>query len=203
MKVKITLIEKIPRKNLYKVYEDDEVLAILNDFSIVNLGIKVGKEFDLYDFNQMIFEAKKGEAFETLLNILGQTALTTFVARNKLRQKGFDNDEIIEYAINKAETYGYINDKEYATSYIKYTTEKSKRRIQADLASKGISSKLYSEELDEYDEYEACKKHMSKLIKGEFDEEKKRKLFARVYMQGYPFDIIKSVFEELTEEDLF
>lgn len=198
MTVKITQIEKIPRKNLYKVYEDDEVLAVLNDFSIVNLGIKIGKEFEIDEFNQMVFEAKKGEAFETLLNILGQTALTTYVAKTKLKQKGYDNDEIIDFAVDKAVHYGYINDKEYAMSYIRYTTDKSKRRIKAELASKGIYEKIYSESLDEYDEYEACKKHMKKMVKGELDDEKKRKLFSRVYMQGFPYDIIKDVYDELT-----
>lgn len=201
MIVKITAIEKISRKNLYKVFQDDEVLAILNDFSIVNIGIKIGKEFDLNEFNQMVFEAKKGEAFEHLLNILGQTALTSFVAKSKLKQKGYDNDEVIEYAVKKAIDYGYINDKEYAVSFIRYTTGKSKRRIQAELSAKGIRSEIYSEELADYDEYEACKKYMRNMVKYELEEDKKRKLFSRVYMQGFPYDIIKDVYNELLNEE--
>lgn len=199
MTVKITKIEKVSRKNLYNIFCDDVVLATINDFSVVNLGIKVGKEFDEDQFREMIGETKKSEAFETLLNILGQTALTEYLAKTKLRQKGFDDDAIF-HAIDKAVGYGYINDSQYAETYIRYATGKSKKRIKAELASKGVFENSYATALDEYDEYEACLKYMRKVVKHELDEESKRKVFSRVYMQGFPYDVIKNVYEDVLEE---
>lgn len=199
MTVKITRIEKVSRKNLYNIYDDDIVLATINDFSVVNLGIKVGKEYDSEKFNEMILEAKKGEAFETLLNILGQTSLTEYIAKTKLRQKGYD-DDASQYAIDKAVGYGYINDAQYAESYVKYTTGKSKKRIKAELASKGVYERLYANVLEDYDEYEACRKFMGKIVKCELDDDKKRKIFSRVYMQGFPYDMIKNVYEDIIQE---
>lgn len=199
MTVKITQIEKVSRKNLYRIYENDVVLATINDFSIVHLSIKVGKEYEIEIFNEMILQAKKGECFETLLNVLGQTALTEHIAKTKLKQRGYENDAI-DFAVDKAVGYGYINDKEFAESYIKYTSGKSRKRIKAELASKGVFEQTYSEALEDYDEYEACKKHISKMIKGELDDEGKRKLFSKVYMQGFPYDIIKNVYEDIIQD---
>lgn len=192
----VTDLKKVPRKNKYDVYVDGEKAFCLSDVGIINAGIKVGCTLSEEFFIGTLKELTFADVTETLLNILGQTALTEAVARGKLKQKGFD-DEAIEYAIRKAVSYGYINDEEYAKSYISYTNSKSKLRIVSELQKKGIDKRLFSEALDEYDEESACVIAMKSSVKRELDENEKNKLFARFYMQGFPLSTIKNAYAEL------
>lgn len=192
----VTDLKKVPRKNKYDVYVDGEKAFCLSDVGIINAGIKVGCTLSEEFFTRTLKELTFADVTESLLNILGQTALTEAVARGKLKQKGFD-DEAIEYAIRKAVSYGYINDEEYAKSYISYTTSKSKLRIVSELKKKGIDKHLFSEALDEYDEESACVLAMKPGVKRVLDENEKNKLFARFYMQGFPLSTIKNAYAEL------
>ena len=194
----ITDIQKVYRKNKYDVYVDGEKAFQLSDVGIINCGLKVGREFEKEELNELVSEAIKADVFETLLNILGQTALTEGVAKTKLRQKGFD-DENIDFAIEKAISYGYINDKEYAKSYIQYTKNKSKLRITSELFKKGIEKYIFDEFLNDYDELEACKNAMRSHINGELDKDEQKKLFQRFYMQGFPIETIKQAYFELLD----
>ena len=194
----ITDIQKVYRKNKYDDYVDGEKAFQLSDVCIINCGLKVGREFEKDELNELVGEAIKADVFETLLNILGQTALTEGVAKTKLRQKGFD-DENIDFAIEKAISYGYINDKEYAKSYIQYTKNKSKLRITSELLKKGIEKYIFDEFLNDYDELEACKNAMRSHVNGELDKDEQKKLFQRFYMQGFPIETIKQAYFELLD----
>lgn len=195
----ITDLKKVPRKSKYDVYVDGELMCTLSDVGIINCGIKVGAEFSEDVLMSLVNEATNADAFETLLNILGQTALTEQVARQKLKQKGYFDDSI-DYSVEKAIAYGYIDDREYARSFIEHTTSKSKLRITADLQKKGINKYLFDRELNDYDEQEACINAMRSSIKRELDEEEQKKLFQRFFMQGFPFQLIKNAYLELISE---
>lgn len=195
----ITDLKKVPRKSKYEVYVDGELMCTLSDVSIINCGIKVGAEFSEDVLMSLVNEATNADAFETLLNILGQTALTEQVARQKLKQKGYFDDSI-DFSVEKAIAYGYIDDREYARSFIEHTSSKSKLRITADLQKKGINKYLFDRELNDYDEQEACINAMRSSIKRELDEEEQKKLFQRFFMQGFPFQLIKNAYLELISD---
>lgn len=195
----ITDLIKVPRKAKYDVYVDGELFCTLSDVGIINCGIKIGAVFEEIVLRSLVDEAINADAFETLLNILGQTALTEQIARQKLKQKGY-SDESVTFSVDKAIAYGYINDREYACSFIEHTTAKSKLRIIADLQKKGIDKYLFDRELNDYDEQDACINAMRSSIKRELNEEEQKKLFQRFYMQGFPFQIIKNAYSEIVSE---
>ena len=64
---------------------------------------------------------------------------------DKLTEKGYEEAEITE-TIEKLMSYGYINDKRYATSYIRSQMRgKGRRRITMELSSKGVDSEMTRE----------------------------------------------------------
>lgn len=201
----VTDIKKVPRKNKYDIFVDGEKAFCLSDVGVINGGIKIGVELSEDFFNGTLKELTNADVFETLLNILGQTSLTEYIARQKLKQKGYADDSV-DFAVEKAVGYGYIDDKKYAESYVEYATSKSKMHIIAELRKKGVDKKSYEEALDEYDEEEACLNAMRSSVKRKLDDEEQNKLFAKFYARGFPLSTIKNAYSalssELTEGDI-
>lgn len=193
----ITSIEKIKRSTKYNVYVDGELYCCLSDFSILSIGLKSGMELNDYLVEQII-DAKKSECFSDLLNILASRT-TEHVARQKLEKKGFKEEEI-DYAVEKAKQYNYINDEVYAQDYVNSVSGRSKLRIKIDLVDvKGIAGDIVERALKEYDEKSALREPLRReLLRANAD---KQKLIAKFARQGFSYDTIKSVLYELEEEE--
>lgn len=88
-------------------------------------------------------------AFDTSLYLLGFKDRTKKELEDKLRDKGYSEEEI-ESAVNKVMEYGYINDSEYARRYIKSRlNKKGAKLIMRELQNKGISRDTISCHLEE------------------------------------------------------
>ena len=68
---------------------------------------------------------------------------------DKLKKAGF-SDEIIAGAMAYVKSFGYVNDRHFATRYIEvYRQKRSRRRVLMDLKEKGIPQELIDEAVDE------------------------------------------------------
>ncbi len=193
----VTSIEKIKRSTKYNVYVDGELYCTLTDFSILSIGLKSGCELDDCLIGQ-ITESKKKECFSDLLNILASRT-TEHVARQKLTKKGF-LDEEIDYAIEKAKEYNYINDESYALDYVNSVSGRSKLRIKIDLIEvKGIAQDVVEKALKDYDEKAALIEPLRREISRANAD--KQKVIAKFARQGFSYDTIKTVLNEIDEEE--
>lgn len=70
---------------------------------------------------------------------------------DKLSEKGYCSQEIDE-TMQKLLEYGYVNDENYALSYIKSNiNQKGIRRISIELKQKGINNNIISDALENFD----------------------------------------------------
>ena len=132
-------------------------------------------------------------------------------AENKLKQKGFSK-EAVEYAIEKMEKYGYINDADYASAFVSdsvYINKYGKKKIRQMLYSKGVSKEIIETALEEilpeqemenlrYFLIKTCPKAES--ITPEMAGKFQRKMMSRGYSYGQIEDILQEV---VIEEDSF
>lgn len=109
-------------------------------------------------------------------------------------------------AIKKLEEQGYINDKNYAKSYIHnsiITTYKGPKKIVSELEKKGLIDSDYIEALEEYSkdlEKEKLKKIIFKKIKTNHNKSAKvlkQKLLMDLINNGFHQDIIKEVLNNI------
>lgn len=193
----ITSIEKIKRSVRYNVFVDGELYCSLTDFSILSVGLKSGLELDDYIIER-IEEAKKKECFTDLLNILASRT-TEYTARQKLLKKGFNEDEI-NYAIEKAKEYSYIDDEAYARDFINSSSGRSKLKLKIDLVDcRGISPEIVDRLLKDYNEKNALYYPLRReLLKENVD---KQKVIAKFARQGFSYNSIKSVMTTIEEEE--
>lgn len=89
-------------------------------------------------------------AFDTAAYYLTYKDRTEKEVYDKLKEKGYSSQDIDE-SICKLKMYGYLNDENYALSYIKSNiNKKGTKRIYMELAQKGVSKDTIYEQLDEF-----------------------------------------------------
>ena len=189
-------------KSRYRVVLDGETAFILYKGELHRFHIKQGEELE-EDAKQSIFhEILPKRAKLRCMNLLKSRDYTRKQLEDKLKQGGYPAD-IIEEAVAYVESYGYVNDENYARSFIEYHMQtKSRKRIENDLSQKGVSKELIRKVFDELKEdgLEIDEAAMIKelLLKKNFHfqestYEERQKMCAFLYRKGFHADTISKV----------
>ena len=189
-------------KSRYRVVLDGETAFILYKGELHRFHIKQGEELE-EDAKQSIFhEILPKRAKLRCMNLLKSRDYTRKQLEDKLKQGGYPPD-IIEEAVAYVESYGYINDENYARGFIEYHMQtKSRKRIENDLLQKGVSKELIRKVFDELKEdgLEIDEAAMIRelLLKKNFHfqestYEERQKMCAFLYRKGFHADTISKV----------
>ena len=187
------IIEKIQKNKLY--LSTDEIMdvspLIRQKYSLkVNDNIK-----SLYD--EISYEA----SLEKGIFLLSLRDRTKKELQQKLNEK-YRNSRMVEKSVLKLVELGYINDKEYAVSYI-MSRKYGKQRIAYNLMQKGIGREIIEEAYfsieEEYEkniEDEKLEKAIEKNIKKE-----ENKLIQYLVRQGFSLNKVLSKYKEFKENN--
>jgi regulatory protein len=94
-------------------------------------------------------EERRKECLRKCGNLLAQRDYTCARLRDKLTGAGYEEDLVAEVLESLIEAH-YLDDRRYAQSFVEAQWEnRSKRRIRADLESRGVPSQIISEVLEE------------------------------------------------------
>lgn len=210
------IIERIVSKDDTKaiVYFDDGEKLILHKDILYQSGLRKGDEISSDRFaalnQEETFYLIKQKAFRLLQRRI-HTAKELYT---KLRQK-FSDDVLIKKCINDLRQKGFINDKEFATTFVseKQKSKKwSRTKLKSEMIKRGISgeiiteilNKTFSPEKEEQSARELAEKKYKQLIRKESD---KRKLFQKLTMylqsKGYDYELSSGIVRNLLkiEED--
>ena len=106
---------------------------------VMNNRLKCGAEVSPSYLDNLQLESEKMTALDKALNHLSSSMKTRKQITDFLKKKGYLNG-IIEYVLEKLESYGYIDDAEYARQYTNSAGKtKGRRLIALELQKKGIS----------------------------------------------------------------
>ena len=127
----------------------------------------------------------------------------------KLRDGGAP-ERAIEFAIEYASGYGYLDDASYARKYVEYKKEtRSRREIIYKLRGKGVSDADIEEAFEDYsetDEVQAASALLVKRLKGtsmsglEYDEKMKHRRY--LAGKGFPMSVISKAIKKVEKTDL-
>lgn len=219
--MKITNYSKqVHNANRFNVDVDGQYLFAISINGWIKYGLYVGKEITTEDIENWVKDDNKEVAFNRLLNILDRGLKTEKELRVKLSQKKDSkgrersvifSEEEIDYAIEKAKSYGYVNDEYYTMCYIKeraIPNKWGKQKLTTALYQKGISKELikdgiekyFKEDIEEDSAYDiALKKY--KTIYEKYDKRTcVNKIYTYLRGRGFSYDIIKSIMEKLSNE---
>ena len=139
-----------------------------------------------------------------------ESAAMTYLARaeqsraglaQKLLKKGLDKNAV-SIALDFLEEAGYLSDERFAGAWLRSRSidhAEGRRKLEAELSSRGIKKDSYEKALNEFFEDKSekalCERAYRKITRSKKDIDEK-KLYASLMRLGFPSKIIKSVLDE-------
>ena len=206
--MKIEKFKKRPN-GLYTIYLDNFNSYDFYEEIILKYELLITKIIEKDELTKIIEDNKNYESYYDALKTLKRTIKTKEEIRKQLTDKKYSK-ESIAFAITTLEKQGYINDKNYAKSYVHnaiITTNKGPKKIEEELVKKGVASDDYLLALEEYNtslEKEKIEKLISKKIKSNHNKSAKvlkQKLQLDLISSGFSKDIIKEILNSTTIEE--
>lgn len=149
--MRVTQIEELTRSR-YKVYIDGAFAFVLYKRELRLYHIEPDAEIAGEDFDAIMKEVLPKRARLRAMNLLQRRDYTTAQLRTKLEQ-GLYPETVIDGALEYVASYRYTDDLRYAVQYIVFHEEsRSRRRIEQDLAGKGISRETIQKAWSEWED---------------------------------------------------
>ena len=192
----ITKIEKSKKGNIL-LYADNNYLTSLSPEIFFKNQLKVGDYVDEDILNRISTEYERFKAKEKALRLLSFRIHSKKELENKI--KLHSTEDCAQYAADKMEELGLLNDLEFSKAYAKEMSSRkyySLNRIKYELLKKGVNKSLILEALDEVemDEEFNIKKFIEVKYHGKIDDEKvKRRAVSALQRLGYNWSQISAI----------
>lgn len=212
------MIEKITKIELQKKNEDRVNIYINGEYTfscskelVYTYKLATGKQFEIDTLNDIVNEDNYIKCKSSALRIIERTYKSEKEMFNKLIEKGYDDNTIIN-VIEFLRKYNFLDDLAYTKMYIKDKIKaQGKNKIKFALIKKGISEEIVNQELEDVDDIDQNNTLM-KLAESKYktllkNEQDSRKLFKKLsdflMRKGFQWEEIKSVLKVLLREDDF
>jgi regulatory protein len=156
-------------------------------------------------------ERSRQKTFDRAVNLLTYKPRSIAELRERLLEKIWTNEEIVDKVIEKLKEYNYLNDEEFATNLAASKIRSKsfgKRRLQQDLRRKKLDSETIEKALEnafeEVSEDEVIDRAIAKRlrIKGVPETPNdKRNFFGYLMRQGFDYDLIRRKMDEIAKTD--
>ena len=200
----ITGIVPMPRPaGRFAVLVDGRETAVLTLDAIERLRLAIGRSVAGLE-DQIALEAKRLHTYDRALNILAFRARSSSELARSLQRKGEEKPHV-DWAIARLTEQGLVDDAAFARSFARAKVvggKQSKRRVQQDLARKGVSRSMSDEAIETVFEEEAvdqraiveeaARKKLRSLA-GLDPAVQRRRLYGFLARRGYELDDIRSV----------
>lgn len=182
------------KDNKIHIYKDDEyALTVDSDYWYTSSWYSV-KEISEDDFETMKNDIECRRAFNNAVNLLSYRMHSKKELYQKLLRK--HSKQSCDYACDKAEEIGLINDETFAEIYVNELFERKKfglQRIKSELYLKGISSDLIEKVLSKLDVdgvERIAQLLQTKYQKAITDEKGRKRTFNALVRLGYNYNDI-------------
>lgn len=191
-------------KGLYKVDLEDGTVLSLYEEVILKYNLLLTKEVDDSTKDEMFDYNLECEVYYVALNNIKARAKSENDLRKFLLNKEYPT-ELVNKAIDKLTSQGYLNDRSYAKSFINsqiITTSNGPLKIERELLDKKIDYKIIAEELEVFSEEEQLNK-IDKIIRKMIRSNHtrggmvlKQKIFNDLKNYGYDMSVINRIIDD-------
>lgn len=196
----VTKIEPVT-KTRFQVYVDEHPAFVLYKGELSRYEIEPEGELDKEVYEEILQKVILKRAKARALHLLNDMGRTEAQLREKLLQGGY-LDRITEEAVAYVKSFGYLNDGEYARSFIEgRKNRKSRTELYAALCRKGIDRETATQALEEYYDGEDSRAAIEALLrKKKFEPDtadyaQKQKMAGYLMRKGFRYDEIRRVME--------
>lgn len=207
----VTQISEISKAR-YRVYLDGQFAFVLYKGELRQFHIKVNQECPEEIYQHIMTQVLPKRAKLRSMNLLQSRDYTRRQLEDKLKQGEYPA-ECVEEAIAYVESYGYIDDLRFAKNYIEYHLQnKSRKRIETDLARKGITKDIIGKAFDELgdsgleqDELSMARELLNKkkYCANTATRQEQQKMYGFLYRKGFQSDTIgKALLLDITSNSV-
>src|SRR5690625_4106482 len=200
----ITKIEGQRRKDRVNIYIDGEFAFGLTEELRFKYDLYVGRKITQEFIDSVLKSEERLKVIDAALNFLSYRQRSEKEVYQRLRQRGYEEEYILD-AIDYCKDKGYINDLEFARSFVKDKINLNNFgpvRIKNELYKKGVSSEIIQQVLnmEEEEEYEMDFKLAEKRLARYRNDEKDqiyRKLGGFLQRRGFSYGVVTRILKEL------
>lgn len=200
----ITKIEGQRRKDRVNIYIDGEFAFGLTEELRFKYDLYVGRKITQEFIDSVLKSEERLKVIDAALNFLSYRQRSEKEVYQRLRQRGYEEEYILD-AIDYCKDKGYINDLEFARSFVKDKINLNNFgpvRIKNELYKKGVSSEIIQQVLnmDEEEEYEMAFKLAEKRLARYRNDERDqiyRKLGGFLQRRGFSYGVVTRILKEL------
>lgn len=190
--------------NRYKVYLEDNHELLLYEDVILKYNLLIRKDIDEKLIIEMDKYNQEIDVYYVALNSIKNRFRSIYELRGILLKKEYPSD-LVNLAIDKLISQGYLNDRSYCKSFINnqmITTNNGPFKIIRELNEKKVDSDIISEEIEVFSKEEQIpriKKLIDKGIKSNHNKGGvvlKQKIYNDLKNLGYDISLINSIISE-------
>lgn len=213
----VTKIEAVKGQKKRKLFVNDSFLCSLYQAEVREYGFAEGEVLDELQYERFCENVLLPRAKKRTLNLILAKDRSRKELEGQLEKDGYPL-EIVEAAIDYAESYHYVDDLRVATTLVRSLNHsKSKQQIMFKLKEKGIAGDLIERAFDvieeeerelqgdEYEsaEYTAIRKWIRKktLDFSSLTDQEKQKIMNSLYMKGFRSGDIRCVINKIESEE--
>jgi len=191
--------------NRVNISIDGKYSFSLYSFQLVDLGVKVGREYDEQELKLLEKESQFGKIYNRALKYCLIRLHSTFEVRNYLYKKtkptlnrkgqmipGIESD-MVQLVLNRLQEKGYLDDEKFTDYWIENRALNrgvSRRKLIFELKNKGVSSEIINKVIDKT--WRNNKDEINKVIlkkRCKYIDEKK--FISYLLRLGFEYDEIK------------
>src|SRR3954471_3041471 len=186
----------------FAVLVDGREHAILSLEAIDRLGLVVGRTVDGLE-DAIALESARLQSYDRALNMLAFRARSSRELAQSLVKKGEERSHV-EWAIARLQEQGLLDDAAFARAFTRSKVvggKQSRRRVEQDLARKGVSRTVAGEAIEDVFEEEAidqraiveeAARKKLRSLSGLDPAVQRRRLYAFLARRGYDLDDIRA-----------
>lgn len=200
-----SITPQVKDKTRCNIYIDGRFYCGLTLETTVKNRLKVGQTVSLQYLEEIQLESEKNTAFDKALTHISATRKTEKQIRDFLTKKGY-LPTVVNYAVEKMRGYGFLDDGEYAESYVGFSAKKKgEKLIRMELRAKGVSDEYIDGALDGLDEEtqaETARTLAQKYMRGkEPTKENIQKAYRHLLGKGFDYEVAKNALSALADMD--
>ena len=153
-----------------------------------------GRELDREALEALRLDSARALAREKALSLISQRQMSAKELRDKLRQKGVDEDTAA-YCVAWLLDHGLLDEESYAAAIVRHYAAKGygAGRVRSELIRRGIPRELQEEALGAMGESnEKIDRFLAARLRDPEDRDEVRKLTAALYRRGFSGEEIRS-----------
>ena len=194
-------------KPKFRIYLDGQFAFVLYKSELSSCHLKDGEAVTEDQIETILSEIVLKRAKRKAMSLLQSMDRTESELRDRLLRQDFP-EETVDQAVRYVKSFGYVDDRRYAESFIlSRKGRKSRREIYAELSGKKIDGEIVDEMMERcYEESDSGEALRHLLRKKHYDPsrasvEEKQKLYAYLARKGFSYGEIKKALNLEFPED--